>query len=128
MAKTVDKAIQDYINIKDQRDVLRQQYTDADERLKTIQAKIEAFLLEEAERAGVSSFSTTEGTAFKKVKTLYNVSDGEVFYRWVNETGEAEMLQKRLSPDAVKSFVEETGDLPPGVSMVNELVIQIRRK
>ena len=128
MAKTVEKAIQDFIALRDARDALKAEYTRRDEALVALQGRIEGWLLQQAETLQSDQFSVAAGTAFKKTTDKYSISDAEVFYSWVNEVGAAEMLQRRVSPEAVKGYMAEEGALPPGISSVREVTMQIRRK
>lgn len=122
-----DTVIAAYIKIRDQRSVIKKEYTDKDEVLLAKMDKLEAYLLEQMQGIGVKQLGSEHGTAYQQVVMKGNCSDWPSFWGFLAETGRFDMMEKRVSVKAIQTFYEDTGELPPGVNINPELKIIIRR-
>jgi len=147
----IQKAIKAYISIRNEVSARKKALDEELAELKEKQEKLGAFLLAEAERQGVESFSTSEGTAFKKIKDTVSVADWEsvlkfVLYDVVRNMGVCssgaatwELVGNALKADslalftqavnktAVKQFMMEHDQTPPdGVVYDMREEIQVR--
>ena len=96
-------------------------------KFKEAQARIEKHLLAHLNTTGASSVSTAHGTFFKAERSSATVADWALALDYIKSNDLWNMLDKRVNKTAVKEFLEEHGDLPPGVDLRRELVVQIRR-
>ncbi len=88
---------------------------------------IEAFLLQDMQAHGETSFSTTAGTAYVKTNEYLKVADKEVFMNWVKEQGDLNFLTVSASKTQCLEFKENTGNLPPGLNYTAVKEIGVRR-
>lgn len=119
-AKRVDELIEMYIETRNQLATDRKGYKDREAKMKGHMAIISMILRDRGDMAGVDSFSSPKGTAYRNKKTTYRVGDWTALSEWVLHTGNIHVLQKRVSPNAVKEVQDtESGpDTPfviPGV-------------
>ena len=71
----------------------------------------------------------TAGTVIVGEKTMPGFEDKTQTMQFIKETGNVELLQQRLSSTAVKEYMDNNnGQLPPGVKVVVERTVTIRRK
>jgi hypothetical protein len=84
-------------------------------------------LLKQLEATGAESVRTKSGTAFKTTKTFASVADWDATLTYIVDQGLFNLLERRVSKQAVLEFKEEHNDLPPGVSWREELAISVRR-
>lgn len=88
---------------------------------------IEATLLTEFERNGAESIKTKAGTAYRSTRTSATVADWDEVLTYIRDNGLWELLERRVSKEAVKEFVEQNADLPPGVNWREEVTLGVRR-
>lgn len=76
---------------------------------------------------GVDSFKTDEGTAYRNMKESYRVGVWDEILGYIKESGNWQMLEKRVAKLATREIHKVTGKLPPGVEYVVEEEFVIRR-
>jgi hypothetical protein len=120
-------AVAKYIELRDRKAALKKAYEDKarliDEKLK----KIEAYFLKKFAESGGESAKFPAGTVFKKTRTSDKVFDREAFIAFVRDNEAFDFVENRVNKSALDQFVEETGDLPPGVTRTSEIIVNIRR-
>lgn len=114
----VDELISTYIKARNQLATDRKAYKQREERVKTHMSIISMLLRDRGDIAGVDSFATAEGTAYRNRKETYRVAVWDEVAKYVLETGNIHILQKRVSPNAVKEIRDEAGEAPPGLEHV----------
>lgn len=131
MADTPSKlqqVVQRMIDIRDKRAALKKQFEEADQELKAQFARGDAWLLAKLEDTGANSLKCTAGTVFIKEDMRASAGDWDALAQHVLDTGEVELLERRVSKTAVKEYMERTGgELPPGVMIRTERTVNIRR-
>lgn len=123
-----DKMVRTFQKIKAKREQLKREFAAADEELKSKQALLQSMLLKFLTDSNLSSARTSTGTIYKQTKILPRAADWDVFYTWVRENDAFDFLEKRITRDAVKRYMEENDGLPPpGVSIFSEIEVGIRK-
>jgi hypothetical protein len=125
----VDAIVDTYIRIRDAKDMLTNKYkaevAELDEQMAVLKHK----LLDLSKETGITSFSTSNATAYRTVKNRYWTNDWESFYGFMQENAAMELLEKRIHQANMKEFVDQHPDLhPPGLNVDSEYEITIRRK
>ena len=100
---------------RDQLATDRKAYKQRETRVKTHLAVLSMLMRDMGDKNGVDSFSTANGTAYRNKKTSYRVGVWDEVAAYVLQSGNIHMLQKRVSPNAVKEIIEQDGAIPPGV-------------
>jgi hypothetical protein len=116
-----------YVAIRDKLAIERKAWETREGDLKEKMAKIGATLLQEFAAEGVESTRTEFGTAFKDTVGYASVGDPDVFFEFIFEKEAREFLEARVNKTAVKAYIAEHGDLPPGVNWREEVTIKVRR-
>lgn len=124
----VDDLFAEYIALRNQLTTDRRGYKAREAKVKQQMATIGAVLLNKSQELGVNSLSSNKGSGYQQTKErLVVAQDGwSTLTAWVKETGNFQVLQKRVSSDAVKEVREVTGELPPGVESTKELTFVVR--
>lgn len=125
----VDAIVDTYIRIRDAKDMLTNKYkaevAELDEQMAVLKHK----LLDLSKETGITSFSTSNATAYRTVKNRYWTNNWESFYGFMQENAAMELLEKRIHQANMKEFVDQHPDLhPPGLNVDSEYEITIRRK
>lgn len=124
----VDELFTKYIALRDQLSTDRKGWKAREARMKSQMLTIGGILMSRAEMLGVQSLSASTGTGYKQERERIKVApDGwDDLTKWILETGNFQIVQRRVSPDAVREVREETGDVPPGVEVTVESTFVVR--
>ena len=127
--KSIDEAIEAYVNTRDELRAKQQAFKLEEDAMKLRMEQISMWLRDKADELGVDSFKTQFGTAYRSVKTSYRVATGgwDNFIGWVKETGNFQCLEKRVAKLATKEIHDDTGEIPPGLDYVAEVEFDVRR-
>ncbi len=127
--KSIDEAIEAYVNTRDELRAKQQAFKLEEDAMKLRMEQISMWLRDKADELGVDSFKTQFGTAYRSVKTSYRVATGgwDAFIGWVKETGNFQCLEKRVAKLATKEIHDDTGAIPPGLDYVAEVEFDVRR-
>lgn len=124
-----EEAVMAYLNIRNERDKILREYEAKDAKLKEDMAKIEALLLDVCNNINADSIRTSHGTVMRKLNERFFCQDWENFRKFVFENEAMELLEKRIHQGNFKQFMaeHEADGLPPGVSVMREYGITIRK-
>jgi len=125
----INTIVDTYIRIRDTKDALTSKYKAEAAALDEQMAVLKHKLLDISKDTGVTSFSTSNATAYRTIKNRYWTNDWESFYGFMREHGAMELLEKRIHQMNMKEFMEQNPDAhPPGLNIDSEYEITIRRK
>lgn len=126
-AMRVDVLIQTYIDARNQLATDRKGYKAREAAVKMHLHMISMMLMNKADQAGgVDTLATDKGTAYRKIKETFSVSNWEDLCAYVKVSGNFSVLQKRVSPNAVKEVREQEGELPGGIEPRVEVEFAVR--
>ena len=126
---TVDKMIQAFVMLRDKRSLLKQDFDAADGALKDKQNIVKTWLAKQMEALNSDQLSSRGiGTAYRSIKRRFNAKDWTSVWGFIKDNDRFDMLQKRLGEKAVSDYLDETGELPPGIDMFQEYEINVRSK
>lgn len=103
-----------YIQAREERRALEAQ---ADKMKEELEQPLKAQILVALKESGAGSVGGTKYQAALVKKTTPQVTDWSALYAHIQKTGEFELLQRRLSPPAVKERWDEKEEVP-GVSPI----------
>ena len=124
---TVDEVVKGYIKLRDSKNKMKK---DQAEDLKPISEKmtlLENWLLRDLQTRKVESQKTAEGTAFISTMAAATVKDRDAFFAFVKENEMWDLLENRVSKTVVRDYLEDTGEVIPGVNYQETVVVRIRR-
>lgn len=124
------KAVKAYVKMRDTRAANKKAFEEQDEKIKTDMAKIEFVLLKHLQEVGADSIATPHGTFYKQLEILPTGQDWDAFYKWIiKEDVVGEALERRIKKTFIAQYMEANeGKVPPGVNVLREYVVRIRRK
>lgn len=123
----MDELVEKYVLLRDKKAEITAAYKEQVGRIDDVLDKLEAQLLTKFDELGLESVRTSHGTAYKSHKTFASVGDWDSIIKYVHETGNWQLLTRNVSKQAVCEFMDETGELPPGVNWRDEVVVNVRR-
>ena len=121
-------AVKLYIQLRDKKAQMKAEFDASLAPLNEKMDKLESKLLQVFSQTGMDSVKTEFGTAYASTRTSVSIADRDAFVNYIKESGDFNMLELRPSRSAVPEFAAANeGDLPPGVNMRVERVVNIRR-
>lgn len=128
-AVNVEEAVEVYLAIRLERERIKAEYEDADKMLKGDMAELEAIMLEVCNSINADNIKTSHGTVMRKLDERFVCNDWDNFRKFVLENEAVELLEKRIHQGNFKQFMgDHQGDgLPPGVNVMRELSITVRK-
>ena len=116
-----------YRMIRDKRSELKQKFEAEDRALRENLEQLEAALLESLNESGVSTVKTDSGTIFTQEDMKASISDWGAYVDWMQRNDAFEMVQKRPAITEVRKYMEEYGDIPPGLDIHRRRVVRVRK-
>jgi hypothetical protein len=127
MSIGIDEVISTYLKLRAQKDAIENEAKEKAKALVAKMDKLEAWVKEQADAQGVTSFKTKSGTAFLTTTDYANVADWDAMLKFIRENEAYDMLEKRVSKVAVRGYIKETKAVPPGVNYGTKLDVNIRK-
>lgn len=127
MSLNVDQVVAAYMKLRQQKEALEASIKEEVGAIKDKMTKMEAWIKEQADAQGVTSFKTKHGTAFLSTTDYANVADWDAVLNFIQEASAFDMLEKRVSKIAVRGYIEEHKAVPPGINYGTKLEVQIRK-
>ena len=124
---TIEQAVAAYIRLRNEKGAIEKRHKEELAPLREKLERLEAWLLSMLNRQGVESTRTDAGTAYKSVRTSAKVVDWEATLAFIQENELWHMLEHRVSKTAIEEYAEQTGAVPPGIDVVQELRVNVRR-
>jgi hypothetical protein len=127
MSVTVDKVIAKYMRLRERKAAIEAEVKEQLEAVKADMLKLEAWLKQKLDEDGLTSFKTDHGTAFLTTTDFANVEDWDATLKFIIEHEAYDMLQRRVSKDAVRAYIDDTKEVPAGIKYGTKLDINIRK-
>ena len=127
MTVQVDDVVATYMKLRSQKESMEAEVKDRVSTIKAKMEKLEAWIKEQADVQGMTSFKTKHGTAFLTTTDYANVADWDAVLDFIRTQEAFDMLEKRISKIAVRGYIEANKAVPPGVNYGTKLEINIRK-
>ena len=116
-AKLINDRVKQYVFIREQLRAKKEAYEKDIAELVEIQNILTGKLQEFMERNGADSIKTSSGTCYNSTRYTASLQDPQAFMDFVIKTNNFDLLDRKANVTAVKSYVEENDNLPPGVNL-----------
>lgn len=127
MSFTVEQVVETYLKLRRKKEAVEAETKDKVAELKAKMTKLESWLMQKADEDGVTSFKTSAGTAFVTTTDFANVANWDAVLDFIKANDAFDMLEKRVSKTAVRAIMDETGDVPPGITYGTKIGINVRK-
>jgi hypothetical protein len=122
-----DELVKLYIGLRDRRAKRKAAYENDDAPDAKKMETIEGILLHRLQTSGAESVRTNFGTAYKTTKSYASIADWDAFIQFVQQHDAWEMLTRGANKTAVEQYRAANEDVPPGVNLRTEVVVNFRR-
>jgi hypothetical protein len=123
----LDSLIQAYIVLRDGKEEIKRLMTEFSSPLDSLMKIVNSKLMQVLDETNQESAKTASGTAYKKKSTSAKVADWNVLLEYIKKHDAYDLLTKGVAKDAVKSRIDETGEIVPGVDIVTFIDVGVRR-
>jgi len=124
----LSEAVEIYIKLRDKKAQMKAEFDAKVAPINEKMDKLEAQLLDVFNKTGMDSVKTEFGTAYSTTRTTASIADRGVFMEHVKSNEDWGLLEVRVSKTAVEQYREQhDDDLPPGVNIREERVVNVRR-
>jgi hypothetical protein len=128
MAEDMDKRVSQFVQVRDALKRLEDEYDLKAKPLRELQAVLSGRLRAFMEASNVDNFKTASGTAHISTRYTASLADPDMFMRFVIEKGAFELIDRRANATAVRDYVKDNGELPPGCNLNGIQTVGVRRQ
>lgn len=127
MELTIDAAIEAYIKLRDKRKQIEVAAETQINAIKEAQIKLAGWMKEQADAQGLTQLKSLHGTIFWKPVDFAQVQDWDAVRDFIVQNEFWDMLEHRVSKTAVRAYIEEHKQIPPGVNYGTRLEANVRK-
>mgnify|MGYP003333175798 FL=1 len=125
----LDDLSQQYLKLRQQRDVLAERYKEADRAFEVQMDEIENLMLEELNKTNATSINTKSSTILKRVTKRYNPTNWDAVYDLVHKYKAYGLLHKRVHDGNMSTFLEDhPEEYPAGLNVDSRYAVTVKRK
>lgn len=126
--KTADKLAAAFITIRDTYYALKKENEEKEAILKEQMEELQAEMNKICEEQNATSIKTTSGTIIRSVSTRYYATDWDSVYNIINQFQAPYLLEKRISNNAMRDFLEDHPEsFPAGMNVDRAYSVTVRR-
>lgn len=114
---TVQKRIGQYIDVRNALKKMADEHDARTKGMRELQEMLTGWMQKFLETAGADSVKTKLGTVYNTTRYSASLADPEAFMKFVRDTGNFDLLDRKANVTACKEYVAEHNTLPPGVNM-----------
>lgn len=124
----IDQLVAKYIALRDLIAAEEAEFKNTMQGKKEMLDKVENVLKQHFDETGTDTVTVRGvGTAYKTMRTSTGVADWEEVLPFIKSHGAWDMLERRVNKTAVLDYLKNAGELPPGINMSQQVVVNIRR-
>jgi hypothetical protein len=125
----MDELSQQYLRLRQKRELLKERFTAEDGELEKAMAEIEEQLLNTLNEVNSNSVSTQSAVIMRSVRKRYNPTNWDAVYKLIERHKAYGLLEKRIHNGNMKDFLEEHPDeYPAGLNVDSRYAVTVRRK
>jgi len=124
---SIDQLVEMYRKLREKKSEIDQEYKARLTKVREKQEVIENAILKFFNETGLESAKTPHGTAYVSTVMNARVADRDTFFEFVRRNDAWDMLESRANKTAVREYIEEAGETPPGVDIAQIRKINIRK-
>lgn len=127
MSVTVDEVVAAYLKLRLKKEQMEAEVKAETKKIVEKMDKFEAWLKEQADAQGVTSFKTKHGTAFLKTTDYANVENWDAALNFILDNQAFDLLNKAVSKVAVRGYIDANKAVPPGVNYGTKIEVEVRK-
>lgn len=123
----MDEYVGRYVRVRDAKKELAKRHAGEMAPYNEALDQLYAAILDALNRGGVESSRTKSGTAYKSMRTSYTVADPAALRQWLEANNRFDLLETRVSKEAIENMLQGGDSLPPGLKVSSEVTLKVNR-
>ena len=124
---TDDQLIAAYIQLRDRKDALKAEYDSSVEGVVSGIERISRELATRMKAQGLTGVKSTSGTLSLVVKRQATCNDWGALTAYILQHNRLDFMPRKLNTAPIVEMIEASGEMPPGVSLINTETVSVRR-
>ena len=125
----MDDLSQQYLRLRQKRELLKERFMAEDGELEKSMAEIEEQLLNTLNEANSTSMSTSNAVIMRTVRKRFMPTNWDAVYKLIDKHKAFALLEKRVHNGNMKDFLDEHPDeYPAGLNVDSRYAVTVRRK
>lgn len=109
--------------LREQKDKLNEELNEVNRKISTLEFSI----IQDMEVHELDSIKSGGGSATMKIEMYPNIENYDEFFEFLMETGNKDMIEKRVGKAAFRAYFEENNAYPKGLSSYDKVTLNYRR-
>jgi len=127
MAEDMEKRVGQYVATRDLIRAMEKKHEEELQKPKEILQKLAGIIHRFMDENSLENLRTKTGTCYISTKWTASVEDPDAFMKFVIESKNFDLLERRASSTAVRAYVEDHKHLPAGVNLNALAQVGVRR-
>jgi hypothetical protein len=124
---SLEQLVETFEKLRDFRSALKKDFDEKDRSAKDGLRRIEQSLMVRMNAQGIDSMRVGSMTAYVHNDKYVGCNDWNALHDYILQTGNFDLLQKRVGKRAVEDLLAEKGEIPPGVTMDPFREVRLRK-
>jgi len=116
-----------YVQLRDKIADIEKRHKEELRPFKEMQELLNAALLQHMVSSKAESVRTSAGTVYRSSKGSASIADHKAFWAFVENNGAWDLLDKKANVTAVRDYIEENKNPPPGITYTERQTVGVRR-
>lgn len=127
VGEDVENRIAQYVKLRDMMDQLEERQAAERKPLRAVIDQLGGWLQKFLDDNKLENLKTKSGSCYITTRFTASVQDPDGFMKFVKESGNFDLLERRANSTAVRDYVKEHNHLPTGVNLTQLSSIGVRR-
>lgn len=123
----ISLVVSKFMELRTRKEMLEEEHKQKVKVINSALRQLESYFLKYLDETGQTSIKTPEATVFTKTNDYAQVADWDELLAFIRENETYEFLEKRVSKNAVRDYIEATKSVPPGVNYGTKISLNVRR-
>ena len=123
----LETLVMKYRDLRDKKKEVQDSIKESVAQINEAMEQLENVILNHLNTIGADSMKTKSGTAYKSTRTSYTVKDPALFREWIAENARFDLLETRVSKEAIENLIETGATLPPGLGISSDITLNVRK-
>lgn len=125
MAKVSD-VVAKYVELRAMKEKMDEAHKQKVAEIRKAMDMLEGYFLKYFDKTGQTQIKTDTATVFVKTNDYAQVADWDAVLEFIRENDAFEFLEKRVSKTAVRDFIDDKKEVPPGINYGTKLSVNVR--
>lgn len=120
--------VDQYIKLREKRKQLKKLFQEQDAPLVEMENLLSSSIIKHLQTMGLENGRTKYGTCFVTTRYSASLADPDAFMKYVVMSNKFELLDRKANVTAVRDYVKEHKQLPPGANLSSILQVGVHKR